>query len=270
MGQLGLLCHAVLDLMDVHLHRKFSSDFPPANAERPSGRSTPATRRFFSLPPQPSWLRAAPALGFLLAVCRLPLDGTKIRPNALLMPDSPDGHKTLINLTLSIGGRPLEAVVDVPAGAVRSVDLLPILQAMDDAVIDVAVDAVRQQGKTITCGAGCGACCRQLVPITETDAHYLAELIADMPPERRGHVERRFDEALDALDRAGMLPRLLGAAEIAARDQRRQLGLDYFDLKIPCPLLEDESCSVHLHRPMVCREYLVTTPAANCSAPLPQ
>ena len=186
------------------------------------------------------------------------------------MSGPPQGNKTPINLKLSIGGRPLEAVVDVPAKAVRSVDLLPILQAMDDAVIDVAAETVRQQGKTITCRAGCGACCRQLVPITETDAHYLCELIAEMPPERRRQVERRFDDALDALDRAGMLDRLLGAAEIADRDRRRQLGLDYFELKVPCPLLQDESCSVHLHRPMVCREYLVTTPAANCSAPLPQ
>jgi len=46
-----------------------------------------------------------------------------------------------------------------------------------------------------------------------------------------------------------------------------QLGLDYFRLGIACPFLEDESCSIHPHRPASCREYLVTSPAANCASP---
>jgi hypothetical protein len=34
---------------------------------------------------------------------------------------------------------------------------------------------------------------------------------------------------------------------------------------VPCPFLEDESCSIHEQRPIVCREHHVTTPAANCA-----
>ena len=36
---------------------------------------------------------------------------------------------------------------------------------------------------------------------------------------------------------------------------------------VPCPFLEDESCSIHPERPLVCREYLVTSPAALCAGP---
>ena len=39
----------------------------------------------------------------------------------------------------------------------------------------------------------------------------------------------------------------------------------YFAAQIPCPLLEDERCSVYEERPLVCREYLVTTPAERCA-----
>ena len=35
--------------------------------------------------------------------------------------------------------------------------------------------------------------------------------------------------------------------------------------RIPCPFLEDESCSIHPERPLVCREYLVTSPAELCA-----
>src|SRR5262249_25604325 len=31
------------------------------------------------------------------------------------------------------------------------------------------------------------------------------------------------------------------------------------------PFLEDESCSIYADRPLICREYLVTSPAEDCS-----
>src|SRR5262249_31406248 len=47
----------------------------------------------------------------------------------------------------------------------------------------------------------------------------------------------------------------------------RSLGMGYFNLGIACPFLEDESCSIHPDRPLACRQYLVTTPAENCTHP---
>jgi hypothetical protein len=44
-------------------------------------------------------------------------------------------------------------------------------------------------------------------------------------------------------------------------------GLQYFNLVIPCPFLEDNSCSIYAERPLRCREYLVTSPAINCNSP---
>jgi Fe-S-cluster containining protein len=45
------------------------------------------------------------------------------------------------------------------------------------------------------------------------------------------------------------------------------LGLDYFRLVIACPFLEEESCWIHVERPIACGEYLVTTPAQICTNP---
>jgi hypothetical protein len=36
---------------------------------------------------------------------------------------------------------------------------------------------------------------------------------------------------------------------------------------VTCPFLEDESCSIHVDRPIACREYLVTSPAVHCQDP---
>jgi Fe-S-cluster containining protein len=43
--------------------------------------------------------------------------------------------------------------------------------------------------------------------------------------------------------------------------------MKYFHQGIPCPFLESESCSIHPVRPLICREYLVTSPAKNCEDP---
>jgi Fe-S-cluster containining protein len=45
--------------------------------------------------------------------------------------------------------------------------------------------------------------------------------------------------------------------------------LTYFAQGIPCPFLEEGSCSIYADRPLVCREYLVTSPAANCAQLIP-
>jgi Fe-S-cluster containining protein len=47
-------------------------------------------------------------------------------------------------------------------------------------------------------------------------------------------------------------------------EQYRTVHPRYFALGIPCPFLEDESCSIHPQRPLICREYLVTSDPALC------
>lgn len=167
------------------------------------------------------------------------------------------------NFELKIGQQTIKASVQLPAEAVRPVDLLPILQGFSNAIVGASAE-----GENVSCRAGCGACCRQLVPISETEAIYLNDVIAEMPSERQTVILQRFSEAAARITAAGLSDKLnLGA--LATPEERRKVGDTYFALGIACPFLEDESCSIYDHRPLVCREYLVTSPAANCSAPTP-
>jgi Fe-S-cluster containining protein len=145
-------------------------------------------------------------------------------------------------------------------------DLLPIVQRVANTIVDSAVDEVVEQGRTISCTKGCGACCRQLVPISEIEARGIRDLVRSMPEPRRSHVMARFAEAQRRLADAGLLDKLHSRADWD-EDAFMEIGTRYFHQRIPCPFLEDESCSIHLDRPVVCREYLVTSPAANCACP---
>jgi Fe-S-cluster containining protein len=166
-----------------------------------------------------------------------------------------------VRLNLRFRDGAFSAGVEVPEGPIRAVDLLPMLHELNDALIGVAVAEAESQGRRVSCRAGCGACCRQIVPISEIEARYLADLIAAMPNEQRERVTARFSDVVAKLSASGLL-------EVPSDPgERHRLGMDYFRLGLPCPFLENESCSIHDHRPASCREYLVTSPAANCSAP---
>jgi Fe-S-cluster containining protein len=134
-------------------------------------------------------------------------------------------------------------------------------------LVDAAIEAVRREGKAVSCRAGCGACCRQLVPISQSEAHGLAAVVAGLPEGRRGQIIERFRKAAAALSARGLLDRLEAAPRQTDPDEMGRLARDYFKAQVACPFLEDESCSIYADRPLSCREYLVTTPAARCRDP---
>lgn len=176
----------------------------------------------------------------------------------------PARHDAVVTATIamSVRGDPLTLSLTIPAGETSAEALMPVLHGLSSLFVERSVAAVEREGKTISCRAGCGACCRQMVPISGAEARQLARLVAALPPPRRARVRARFAAALAALDTAGLLERLQDSSTITPRDQ----GIAYLRLGIACPFLENEACSIHPDRPLVCREYLVTSPAENCAA----
>jgi len=175
---------------------------------------------------------------------------------------------------LKIRGVPVEFEMTVPANPVKPHRMLPIFHQMANSLTDVGVQFVEQNGKSISCKKGCGACCRQPVPISEVEVYQIAELVEAMPEPRRSVIKNRFADAADHFRKNGLIEELKktydhGRPKTSREQMDEAMGvvLKYFYDGIPCPFLEDESCSIHMNRPVVCREYLVTSPAANCAKP---
>ena len=162
----------------------------------------------------------------------------------------------------------IDAKATVPVRPIAVQELLPVLHDLSGQILRVAVSHAERQGKSISCRAGCGACCRQLVPISEPEARALSALVEAMPPERRARVRQRFRDACDQLETASLLERARDLKSVPL-SERRAFGLEYFQAGVPCPFLEDESCGIHPDRPISCREYLVTSPAGHCADPAP-
>ena len=169
-----------------------------------------------------------------------------------------EAHSTA-TLRLTVGDLRVVHPITVPSGRVPAADVVPALQGLVNAVVAAAEAASAAKGGEISCRKGCGACCRQLVPVSRTEGERLLALVRSLPAERRERLNERFAAAGAAIEGAGL-------AERGGRSDR-ELSLAYFALGLPCPFLEDESCSIHSDRPLVCREYLVTSPAERCAGP---
>lgn len=169
-------------------------------------------------------------------------------------------------LKLTLRGTPVEIEMTVPAKPVKPTRMLPIFQMLTNSFLEVAVGAVEDGGAKISCRAGCGACCRQPVPLAEIEAYDIARLVENMPEPRRAEIERRFADGAEHFHRIKWFERMDGYADLPI-EERQKLVLEYFYQGVACPFLENESCSIHPDRPLSCREYLVTTPPENCSAP---
>jgi Fe-S-cluster containining protein len=167
-------------------------------------------------------------------------------------------------LTLDCDAWQLRSKVSVSKGPTTLTEILPLARTLSDAVVAATVNAVECTGEKISCTAGCGACCRMLVNISEVEARRTREVVEDMEEPRRSIVRARFADARQRLEKAGLLARLQRQDQLKP-DDYGNLCEEYFHLQIACPFLEDESCSIYTERPITCREYLVTSPAEHCS-----
>lgn len=187
----------------------------------------------------------------------------------MVAPSSTSADMVSTTLTIASDAWEMKMRVTVPAAPTPLRRLIPLAQALTNAVVQTASNAVEEQGQHVSCRKGCGACCRQLVPITQTEARQIADLVQELPEESRHAVEGRFAAARQRLADAGLLDTLLDPVQWP-RSGEAERWSRYFQLNLACPFLEEESCSIHADRPLSCREYLVTSPAEHCAQPTPE
>ena len=170
---------------------------------------------------------------------------------------------------LSLSGNDIEMEVPVPKAEVTVTQILPVFQMLADDFTRLAAAAAEGGGHAITCRKGCSACCRQLVPVSHPEARSLFALVDSFPEPRKLATLERFRAARERLAKTN-IPEQVLSGSFRSREALTDLGLGYFRLGIPCPFLEEDACSIYEHRPVKCREYLVTSPAEECGNPSPE
>lgn len=191
------------------------------------------------------------------------------RPDGACAPDSPPAEKrkqfAVLGVELNTPDGPLRGKVQVDTGPMALSELVPTAYELTGIVAARANRKQEAVGKTISCRAGCAACCRQMVPLSAPESFYLMDRIEEMDPIQRAWLMGRFESIVEELEAEDMIGAMLDI--MVGADESRSLNKKYFAMQLPCPFLVDEACSIYAHRPVACREYNVTSPAAWCRDP---
>ncbi|WP_170229545.1 YkgJ family cysteine cluster protein [Polyangium fumosum] len=174
---------------------------------------------------------------------------------------------------LHVLGEEHEIECKVRVGRTQLHELLPLARSLSASILAISTAHARAQGKEISCQKGCTHCCRQLVPASPIEARRLGEVVAAMPEPRRAEVRERFVRAIERLEQAGLVdPRApKGRSSLVSKEATSSAAWDdvsrrYYELRIDCPFLEGDLCSIYEERPIACREYNAVTDPALCEA----
>jgi len=179
---------------------------------------------------------------------------------------SPVAGQRTFALDLQTPNGAVRGTLPLPDRPVRLSEIVPVAMGIGGQVVAQALRRAADDGRPVTCGPACGACCRQLVPVSVPEAFAVTAAVGALPPDLRERVTERFAATAETLaarpDRHARLMRPPPDDAAAAATAR-----DYFALEVPCPFLEEESCSFHRFRPSICREHNVSSPPALCRDP---
>jgi Fe-S-cluster containining protein len=171
------------------------------------------------------------------------------------------------DLSVKTPAGPVTATVEVSAGFVPITQIVPLLRRLGQQAQALEQQRTTEAGQAISCARGCAACCRMLVPVSVPEAFALRDMVATLPESRRTSIRHALAGTEARLQQAGLLAQLRQVAETdrpITDDMMEPINRAYYALKLPCPFLENEACSIYEDRPAACRELLVTSPADWC------
>jgi Fe-S-cluster containining protein len=139
--------------------------------------------------------------------------------------------------------------------------MVPFAHFIADQIVKTAID---HSSVPVTCGKGCGVCCNQLVPLSIPELFFIVEQLRVMPPEQRFPLLSRFDSIEKHLMASDFLQSL---RTIDQTRNDRSIAERYFRMNLQCPFLEQQACSIHPWRPVVCREFNALSDPELCADP---
>ncbi|MCA9460492.1 MAG: YkgJ family cysteine cluster protein [Nitrospira sp.] len=181
------------------------------------------------------------------------------------MPFPSQSENFTINIQTPVG--PIQASVAVPSGFIPLTTIIPLMQSIGSEIQELASTAITKTREPISCQKGCAACCRMLIPMAPPEALALKTYVETWEPSRRDVLLARLQSIQDQLQKAGLdepLKQVVFSQEQFTDEDLEPINHAYYALRIPCPFLENEACSIYDYRPSACRELLVTSPAERC------
>lgn len=190
--------------------------------------------------------------------------------------DSNEVHdRKHLDFQIDLSGRVLNFTISYADCPLKLSDLVPMARALCTKIVNATAEIATDRGQRITCSKGCTYCCSYLAPLSPAEAFRIRDEILTMPVSRRRYYLRSMMvRARYILNHRQSLQQPEELSGLTSQQNCLQnISEWYSSLKLTCPFLSSQQCSIYQLRPLVCREYLVSSPASVChftSSAMPQ
>jgi len=176
--------------------------------------------------------------------------------------------KERFEIALNTPAGQITSAVDVPIGFVPVSAIVPLMRRLGEEAQALEVMRSLDSGRSTSCHKGCAACCRMLVPLSAPEALTLRDWVRSRPEAEQEDIARRFSESKTRLLEQGVWQQLVSLCDASLEPDEavvETVNRNYYALRLPCPFLDAEMCTIYDERPAACRELLVTSPPEQCA-----
>jgi hypothetical protein len=172
-----------------------------------------------------------------------------------------------IPFELELFGHPvaLEAVCTDSKIALK--DIVYPAHQLSSIVVRHAIEYQRSCGRPVACSAGCMGCCKYAITVSLAEAFAINDMIDNLPRQSRLVLLRNMAEAgTRILGSCSSIIKTINSQQSYLSNQLVEFSRWYSSMDLTCPWLENGLCSEYSSRPLVCREFLVTSSPSRCNS----
>jgi Fe-S-cluster containining protein len=168
----------------------------------------------------------------------------------------------VVGFNIELFNQKLNFEIATAKGWATLADIVPVARQISTKVALAILNNLKQQGQVVPCCKGCSQCCYYLVPLSVPEAFCLRRQILHMNPARREFLVNRWLETaaivIESHQHSSEQNRTFTESDISKISQW------YSQIKLPCPFLSENLCTVYQIRPSACREHIVTGSSGLC------
>lgn len=170
-----------------------------------------------------------------------------------------------VSFELDIDGLPAAFDLGVTEGKMRLSDLVIPARQISDKIVEIVRKQMSKKGGIIPCRKACSACCSYLVSLSVPESIRLMNDISRKPKHQKRKLFRNCLLHARNIIKHRIPDTLLTDERKDNEGEFRLISAWYRDLNLECPFLSEGSCAIYQHRPLACREHLVTGSPEGCS-----
>jgi Fe-S-cluster containining protein len=175
----------------------------------------------------------------------------------------------VVDLEIDILDEKIGFRINVGQAQARLTDIVPLARTICSKINDAVIKNIQNNGEQIPCYKGCSTCCKRcLVPLSVPEAFRLKDEVDQAQAPKRQLIRKNCLIASRHLLTQKTTKKFVHQLSNSTSDKPADpdhISDWYSGLKLACPFLHQDICTIYEQRPLVCMEHFIIGSAGGCN-----